>query len=255
MTPTPQFFHSYNPCSSNRKIVVANGLVATVTRGLGTSLDLLRREMIFITLKPKSSRRKIYLSLLSSSNKDVVWLYHLRLGHLPFNILKLMFPQLFQGLDISKFHCDVCELAKHTCVPFPSNNKRSDHPFDLVHNDVWRPSIIPRPKLKKFRIGNARDYFSQMLSTYFTSQGIVHDSSRGEVVLIATYMINRLPIRILDNKSPIEVLNKFYPYFRTSNGLILRIFECTTFVHILKQHRDKLDPRAVKCIFLGYSPT
>lgn len=129
-----------------------------------------------------------------------------------------------------------------------------------------------------------------MLSTYFTSQGIIHDSSCvntpqqngvaerknghllnttrallfqgdvpksywGEAVLAASYMINRLPTRILDNKSPIEVLNSFYPHIRTSNGLIPRIFGCTAFVHVHKQHRDKLDPRAVRCVFLGYSPT
>ncbi|RDX81909.1 hypothetical protein CR513_37365, partial [Mucuna pruriens] len=33
------------------------------------------------------------------------------------------------------------------------------------------------PKLKNFRTDNARDYFSQMLYTYFTSQGIIHGSS------------------------------------------------------------------------------
>ncbi|KAG6512389.1 hypothetical protein ZIOFF_030500 [Zingiber officinale] len=35
----------------------------------------------------------------------------------------------------------------------------------------------------------------------------------------------------------------------------LKIFGCTCFVHVQTGHRDKLDPRAVKCIFLGYSQT
>ena len=54
-----------------------------------------------------------------------------------------MFPYLFQGLDISEFHCETCELAKHTCVSFPIINKRSSHPFHLIHSDVWGPSTIP----------------------------------------------------------------------------------------------------------------
>lgn len=54
-----------------------------------------------------------------------------------------MFPQLFQGLDISKFHCDVCELAKHTCVSFSISNKRSSQSFHLVHSDTWGPTTIP----------------------------------------------------------------------------------------------------------------
>ena len=33
-------------------------------------------------------------------------------------------------------------------------------------------------KIKNFRTDNARDYFNQILSPYFQSQGILHDSSR-----------------------------------------------------------------------------
>ncbi|KAL6339370.1 hypothetical protein AAG906_032899 [Vitis piasezkii] len=68
-------------------------------------------------------------------------------------------------------------------------------------------------------------------------------------------MINRILSRVLDNKSPVEILKSFYPHFITSNGLTPRVFGCTTFVHVHSQHRDKLDPRAIKCVFLGYSST
>ena len=60
---------------------------------------------------------------------------------------------------------------------------------------------------------------------------------------------------MLDNKSPVKVLKSFYPHFRTSNGLTPRVFGCTAFVYVHNQHRDKLDPRAIKCVFLGYSST
>ena len=145
-------------------------------------------------------------------------------------------------------------------------------------------------KIKRFRTDNARDYFNQILSHYFQSQGIIHESlcvntpqqngvaerknghllntTRallfqgnvlksywGEAVLTATYMINRLPSGVLNNKSLIEMLNSFYPHFRTSNGLTPRIFGCTAFVHVHSPHRGKLDPRAIKCVFLGYSST
>ena len=117
-----------------------------------------------------------------------------------------------------------------------------------------------RVKLKNFMTDNAKDYFNQILSLYFQSQDILHESSCvnttqallfqgnvpksywGEVVLTATYLINRILSRLLDNKSPVKVLKSFYPHFITSNGLTPRIFGCTTFVHVYNQHRDKLDP-------------
>ena len=60
---------------------------------------------------------------------------------------------------------------------------------------------------------------------------------------------------MLDNKSLVEILKSFYLRFKTSNGLTLRVFRCTAFVHVHSQHRDKLDARAIKCVFLGYSST
>ena len=69
-------------------------------------------------------------------------------------------------------------------------------------------------------------------------------------VLSAAYLINRLPSRILHFKSPLEVLQKQQP-----NLSHLRVFGCTCFVHIQTSHRDKLDPRAAKCVFLGYFAT
>ena len=52
-----------------------------------------------------------------------------------------------------------------------------------------------------------------------------------------------------------SLLSQFYPNFNTSNNLTPRIFGCTSFVHIHNHNRGKLDPRAVKCVFVGYSST
>ncbi|CAL8133282.1 unnamed protein product [Prunus armeniaca] len=69
-------------------------------------------------------------------------------------------------------------------------------------------------------------------------------------VLTATYLINHLPSRVLDFISPLEVIKG-----RKIDLSHLKVFGCTCFVHIQASHRDKLDPKAVKCIFLGYSST
>ena len=76
----------------------------------------------------------------------------------------------------------------------------------------------------------------------YSFKGMILSHIGGKAVLIATYSINRIPSRVLDNKSPVDVLKSFYPHFRTSNELTLRVFECTAFAHVQRQHRDKLDP-------------
>ncbi|KAM2229803.1 hypothetical protein ACFX1S_014292 [Malus domestica] len=69
-----------------------------------------------------------------------------------------------------------------------------------------------------------------------------------QTLLTATYIINRLPTRVLNAKSPFEVMKG-----RTVDLTHLRIFGCTCYVHIQATHRDKLELRAVKCAFMGYS--
>jgi len=77
----------------------------------------------------------------------------------------------------------------------------------------------------------------------------------GETVLTVAYLVNRLPSQTLQNSSPIHLFSKFYPHFKTSNDLVLKIFGCVSFVHVHSPYRGKLDSRAIKCIFVGYSPT
>ena len=75
----------------------------------------------------------------------------------------------------------------------------------------------------------------------------------GEAVLTATYLINRMPFRVLNFQTPYQFLLKTYPHIRVMSNIHLKVFGCTTFVHITLQNRSKLDPKSTKCIFLGYS--
>ena len=75
----------------------------------------------------------------------------------------------------------------------------------------------------------------------------------GDALLTATYLINRTPSCNLDFKRPLEVLFSFVP---SSNFIIPPcVFGCICFVHLHGQCRSKLDPHALKCVFIGYSPT
>ncbi|WVY99969.1 hypothetical protein V8G54_026039 [Vigna mungo] len=52
-----------------------------------------------------------------------------------------------------------------------------------------------------------------------------------------------------------EALSSFYPNLSTTNNLKPRVFGCISYVHIHSMDRGKLDPRALKCVFIGYSLT
>src|ERR1051325_7757471 len=65
-----------------------------------------------------------------------------------------------------------------------------------------------------------------------------------EAVSTATYLINRCPSTALDMKTPKEVWLGQPP-----NLDKLRVFGCVAYAHI---RQDKVEPRALKCMFLGY---
>ncbi|KAK9911087.1 hypothetical protein M0R45_035010 [Rubus argutus] len=135
------------------------------------------------------------------------------------------------------------------------------------------------------RSDNGSEYMSNNMSQYLSTQGILHQTSCvgtpqqngvaerknrdllektralmfqmnvpkrfwSHGVLTATYIINRLPSSVLAFKSPLEVLKG-----RKIDLSHLKVFGCICFVHVQAHQRDKLDPRAEKCIFLGYSST
>ena len=63
-------------------------------------------------------------------------------------------------------------------------------------------------------------------------------------IFTVVYLVNRLPSRVLEFKSPLEVLQNKVPDISH-----IKVFGCTCFMHLSATHRDKLDPRASKCIF------
>ena len=66
----------------------------------------------------------------------------------------------------------------------------------------------------------------------------------GEAVSTACFLINKCPSTAINMKTPMEKWsNKPADY----NGL--KVFGCLAYAHI---KQDKLQPRALRCIFIGY---
>ena len=68
---------------------------------------------------------------------------------------------------------------------------------------------------------------------------------------MACYLINHMSTSILQGEFPFSFL---YPKC-TPFPFSPRVFGCICFVHVLGPSHDKLASHAIKCIFLGYSPT
>lgn len=62
------------------------------------------------------------------------------------------------------------------------------------------------------------------------------------------YIQNRSPHKSLDNTTPEEVFTGKKPSVDH-----IRIFGSTTYIHVLKEKRMKLDATSIKGIFVGYS--
>ena len=77
----------------------------------------------------------------------------------------------------------------------------------------------------------------------------------GNIVLTTTYLLNRMASKVLNFQTPIGTLKECYPRLSVFSSLLLKVFGSNVFVHVPNKDRSKLDPKAIKCIFLGYSPT
>lgn len=137
-------------------------------------------------------------------------------------------------------------------------------------------------KLRIFRTDNGGEYVSRVFSEYLKKEGIVHEktvpknpeqngvSERwnrtlvettrcmlqgaklpqkfwAEALSTAAYLKNRSPAKATQFKTPFEVL-----YGTKASVANLRTFGCTSYAHVPKDERRKLDSKAKKCIFLGY---
>ncbi|KAI5335133.1 hypothetical protein L3X38_025266 [Prunus dulcis] len=143
--------------------------------------------------------------------------------------------------------------------------------------------------VKVFRIDNGGEYVNHTLTQFFRDQGIIHQTTTpftpqqngvserknrqllkvarsflldmyvphhlwGHGVLAAAYLINRTPSRVLDFKTPLDILCAHTPPLSVSK-LPPKVFGCVAYVHVYSHQRSKLDPCALRCVFIGYSTT
>jgi hypothetical protein len=68
------------------------------------------------------------------------------------------------------------------------------------------------------------------------------------LLLQLVFLINRLPTRLLQMKTPLELL-----LHETPDYTFLKVFGCACWPHTRPYNNHKLEFRSKKCVFLGYS--
>ena len=134
--------------------------------------------------------------------------------------------------------------------------------------------------LRIFRYNNAHEYFHTSLSQFFDDRSIIHQSSClptpqqnsvaerkmrhalmfhmcvpksywNDAILTTCHLINLMSSIVLGGHIPYSMLSLDASLF----PLPPKIFGHVCYVLILGLGSDKLDPRSIKCVFLGYSGT
>ena len=68
-------------------------------------------------------------------------------------------------------------------------------------------------------------------------------------IATATYLTNRLPTKPLAYQTPLDTLSS-HVSIPSYHSLPPWVFGCVVYVHLPKRIRNKLEPRAIKCVFI-----
>ncbi|XP_021725291.1 uncharacterized protein LOC110692563 [Chenopodium quinoa] len=190
-------------------------------------------------------------------------LWHRRMGHPSDRIVKLV-PAISASSSSKLLNktCDVCPQAKQTRDSFPDSDSRASLTMKCVrsnngtefkhmipyfdeHGILFQTSCVGTPQ-QNGRVERKHQHILNV-SRALMFQGNLPLTFWGECVLGVVYLINRTPSRVLDNKTPFEMLFGVAPNFDE-----LKVFGCLCFVHNQKAKGDKFAPRSRKCVFVGY---
>ncbi|KAL0792642.1 hypothetical protein Bca101_064019 [Brassica carinata] len=238
--------------------------ISNITPALTFILAVIFR-MEKVNLKERSSVAKVMGTILSLVGALVVVLYHGPRVFVASSPPYLNFRQLSRSLSSSN-----SDWIIGGCL--------------LTIKDIF-VSVSFILQIKIFRSDNGGEYTSNAFKLHLAKHGIIHQTSCpytpqqngvaerknrhlmevarsmmfhtnvpkrfwGDAVVSACYLINRIPTKVLKDVSPFQVLNKTKPPIDH-----LRVFGCVCYVLIPGGQRNKLDPKSIKAMFIGYSHT
>ncbi|KAK2966571.1 hypothetical protein RJ640_009343 [Escallonia rubra] len=142
----------------------------------------------------------------------------------------------------TQFHMDIKALRTDNGLEFSHRDLMSyysDHGMEHQTSCTDTPrknGVVERKHLHLLEVARALR-FQANLPIFFW----------GECVLTAAYLINRMPLSTLKDRTPYEILLGKKPTYEH-----LRNFGCLCYGHVNSKPRDKFAPRAKPGIFVGY---
>jgi hypothetical protein len=165
-----------------------------------------------------------------------VMLLHCRMGHLSFDKICTMFPNIMCGMDKSKLFCDAYEFAKHTRTSYVSRGVRSVSPFVLVHSDVWTCPMVSINGMKYFV--TFIDSFSHMTWVYLMKhKDEVFKCFQHFCALVKGQFNTQVKMIRTDNGT--EYMNKQFSSFLSENGILHQI-SCHVHLHKLELRKGRI---------------
>ena len=140
-------------------------------------------------------------------------------------------------------------IFRHICIyTIPHNGTKflSMHQFFLDHDIECQRTCVYTPKQNG--VVERKHYHILTIARSLLYQSNLPIRFWGDCVLTAIYVINRLPSPILSNKTPFQLLYNQVPFVTH-----LRIFSNLCYATV-NNPKDKFDPLARWCVFIGYPP-
>nr|GEX14065.1 retrovirus-related Pol polyprotein from transposon TNT 1-94 [Tanacetum cinerariifolium] len=147
-------------------------------------------------------------------------------------VVCLEIMKIFQGKNgmEDKSHASTSQAGKL----IQTNNLTAHfYPNDFMFQDPTTKEIVA--------VGKA------YIETHFQAEPKFIRSDNGTEIVNTTYLINKMPMKKLQWKSPYEVLHKKPPAFDH-----LRVIGCLSYAVVTRPYKDKFDNRGIKCILIGY---
>ncbi|KAG8501115.1 hypothetical protein CXB51_003217 [Gossypium anomalum] len=210
------------------------------------------------------------------SDDDITKLWHMRLGHISENgMVELSKRGLLDGQGIYKLNFyEHCVFGKQKRVRLTKRIHKTKGILEYIHSNLWGPSRVPSrgeanlltfiDDFSRKIVQIRRDRETLDSSSYSTAKWHCRTNEQknhgegsmyvvkcqltkvvlGRSSLYCIFLINRSPSIAIEKKTPQEVWSG-----NSANYSDLKIFGCPAYAHV---DNGKLEPRSIKCVFLGY---